>query len=83
VVAHHRVGADVDAEDGAQGFEFVDDPLAAVFVVLAGEFVDAAQEGAAMAAGDAVVVRGVSEVDLGGAGSCRGIKISNDQTECQ
>jgi len=57
VVAHQRIGAEVDAEGGGQGFEFVDDPLAVVFVVLAGKVVDAAEEGAAYAAGITVVVR--------------------------
>jgi len=36
-----------------------------VFVVLTGEMVDAAEEGAADTAGIAVVVRGVGEADLG------------------
>ena len=83
VVAHHRVGADVHAEDGGQGLDLADQPLAAVFVVLAGEGVDAAEEGAAHAAGDAVVVRGVGEADLGGAGSCHGIRVSDGGVGCQ
>jgi len=78
VVAHHRIGADVDAEDVAQGFHLANQPLATVFVVLAGEGVDAAEEGAAHAAGDAVVVRGVSEADLGGAGGGHGIKVAGE-----
>ena len=55
----------VHAEDGEQGLDLADQPLAAVFVVLAGEGIDAAEVGAAHAAGIAVVVRGVGEADLG------------------
>ena len=63
VVAHYRVGTDVHAEDAGQGLQLVDEPFTAVLVVLAGDVVDAT-------AGDAVVVRGVGEADLGGAGPC-------------
>jgi len=50
--------------------------LLAMFVALAGEVVDAAQEGAAHAASDTVIVRGIGEADLGGAGACHGIRIA-------
>lgn len=39
----------------AKEFEFINDPLMAVCVILAGECIDATQEGAAHAAGYAVV----------------------------
>ena len=76
VVAHHSKGADVHAEDGGEGFHLGDQPLAAVFVVLAGEGVEAAEKSAADAAGDAVVVRGIGEADLGGSGGGHGIKVA-------
>ena len=47
-----------------------------MLVVLAGEVVDTAEESAAHAAGDAVVVRGVGEADLGGAGSCHELRVA-------
>ena len=72
MVAHDRVGANIDAEDGGEGCKFIDDPLTAMCVILAGELVDAAQEGTAHATSDAVVVRSVSEADLVGAGLSHG-----------
>ena len=70
MVARHRMGAEVDAEVGGRGFHLGDQPLVAVFVVLAGEGVDAAQVGATHAAGDAVVVDTVMYVNRVG-GSVR------------
>jgi hypothetical protein len=55
MVRHDGIGADVDSKDASQGVEFVFNPLAPVFVVVA-LVVNAAQEGAADAAGDDVIV---------------------------
>ncbi len=60
VIAHHRVGGDVDGEDGGELLDALDDPAAAMLEVTPAGVVLAAQEGAAHAAGDTVVVgRGV------------------------
>ena len=63
VVGHHRVGADVHGEDVGQCFHLVLNPLSSMFEALAGVVVFAAQEGAADAAGNAVVVGGGFERD--------------------
>ena len=51
MVAHDRVGTDIDAEDRGEGCEFIDDPLTAVLVILAGERIDTTQEGTTYAVG--------------------------------
>ena len=72
MVAHDRVGTDIDAEDRGEGCEFIDDPLTAMCVILAGERINTAQEGTTYATGYTVVVRSVSEADLVGAGLSHG-----------
>lgn len=65
MVVHGRIDADIDAENGGEGFEFIDDPLTAMCVILTGELINAAQKGATHAAGlHTVVVRSISEIDL-------------------
>src|SRR5690606_11915020 len=63
VVVHHRVGGDVDGEHGGELLDARDDPGAAVGEVPAAGMVLAAQEGAAHAARDAMIVGGGVERD--------------------
>jgi hypothetical protein len=69
VVVHQRAGAEVDGEDLGEEGEALDDQLSAVVEGLAGDGIQAAEEGATDAAADAVVVGGVADGHEGRAGS--------------
>ena len=56
VVAHDRIGAQINGEYGTKQFDAVDDPLTPVFEVKTGCCVLAAQEGASYTPRDTVVV---------------------------
>jgi hypothetical protein len=58
VVAHHRIGGDINSIDAGQHQQTVFDPLPAVFEITAAVTVFTAQKGAAYAAGGAVIVEG-------------------------
>ena len=64
VIGHHHIGAHLDGEDGGELTNPSDHPMAPVLEAAPGEGVLSAQEGAANAAGDAVVVGGIGERDL-------------------
>jgi len=76
VVAHHRVGGDVDGEYRSELGDARLDPAAAVVEVLAAVPVMAAQKGAAHAAAHHVVPRRVGERDEGGTGAGHGAEDS-------
>jgi len=69
VVAHHRVGEDVDGEGRGGGADGVADPVAAVLGLIV------AEEGATDAAGDAVEAAGGAVVDQMFAGYGHGGRI--------
>ena len=68
VIAHHRIGRDIDGEDAGQLLDAIGDPAPAVGVIPAGVSILAAQEGAADTAVYAVVPGGVVQGYKGGAG---------------
>jgi hypothetical protein len=63
VVAHHRIGVDSDREGFSKSSQPILDPGLAMLVAPAGVRVFAAEEGAAHAARDAVVVAGDRGID--------------------
>ena len=56
VIAHDRVGTQINGECGAKQFDAVDDPLTPVFEVKTGFCVLAAQERASYTPRDTVIV---------------------------
>jgi hypothetical protein len=70
VIAHYRVGGDIDREHRSELLQTLDDPAAPVLEVAAGVVIHAAEIRAPDTARDDVVPGGIVEGDSG-AGSCR------------
>lgn len=64
MIAHHRIGADIDGEDIPQPRQPVYRPRLAVLEALAGERILVALKGPPNAAADAVVVRRRAGINL-------------------
>ena len=68
MIAHHRIGGDIDREHGRELLQALNDPAAPVLEVAAGVLIHAAEIRAPDAARDDVVPGGGVEGDEGGAG---------------
>jgi len=64
VIAHHGIGADADGKDLRQLAQLVGNPLAPVFVALAGVLILTAEKGPSDTAADHMVIGRIGEADL-------------------
>ncbi len=55
MVAHNRIAADIDCEDRSELLELFAKPVFAVFIIVAGEGIDAAEKCPADTTGDTVI----------------------------
>jgi hypothetical protein len=83
MIRQHRVSVDVDGKDLGQLGQLLDDPPLSVIEASLGDTIVAAEEGAAHAAADHVVVGGGLDVDLRVAGLRHAEKVADSLDRCQ